>query len=76
MAYRSSSAAPNDSCCSACAAYARADGLTALELIASRGVSQLPVVQNGELLGLIGQEDILKWLSLHATDQAGTTPTT
>ena len=49
------------------------DGLTALELIASRGVSQLPVVQNGELLGLIRREDILKWLSLHATDQAGTT---
>jgi Zn-dependent protease/CBS domain-containing protein len=52
------------------------DGLAALELIASRGVSQLPVVQHGELLGLIRREDILKWLSLHATDEAGMAPAT
>jgi predicted transcriptional regulator len=51
------------------------DGLTALELIAARSVGQLPVVQNGELLGLIRREGILKWLSLHATDEAGTNPT-
>lgn len=39
----------------------------ALDLFGKRDVNQLPVVKNGELLGLIRREDILKWLSLHAS---------
>ncbi|HTW76021.1 MAG TPA: site-2 protease family protein [Steroidobacteraceae bacterium] len=41
------------------------DALRALELIGQRDLSQLPVVRNGELIGLVRREDILKWLTLH-----------
>ncbi|HYE34108.1 site-2 protease family protein [Methylocaldum sp.] len=42
------------------------DAVEALMLLGRRDVNQLPIVQNGELLGLVRREDILKWLSLHA----------
>ncbi len=46
----------------------------ALALIGRRDLNQLPVVQDGQLLGLLRDADILKWLSLHgwpALAQAG-----
>ncbi len=46
-----------------------APGQEALEALATIGrleLSQLPVVQEEKLLGLLRREDILKWLSLHA----------
>lgn len=30
-----------------------------------RGVNQLPVLERGQLVGLLRREDILKWLALH-----------
>ena len=38
----------------------------ALRLISQRNVNQLPVVENGELKGLLRREDILRWLSLYS----------
>ncbi len=41
------------------------DALQGLQIIGRRYLSQLPVVRNRELLGLLRREDILKWLALH-----------
>lgn len=41
------------------------DATLALELIAAHDLSQLPVLQNGALVGLVRREDILTWLSAH-----------
>ena len=38
----------------------------ALEKLASSDVRQLPVLNNGELVGLLRRRDIIKWLQLHA----------
>lgn len=45
----------------------------ALELIGRHDLDQIPVVENGEIKGLLRRKDILKWLSLHAqpVDAAG-----
>lgn len=43
----------------------------ALAELGRRGVNQLPVVQDGKLLGLVRREDILKWLSLHEAPAEG-----
>jgi len=44
------------------------DAVEALKAIGRLDLSQLPVVQNNEILGLLRREDILKWLSLHAPE--------
>ncbi len=36
-----------------------------LDEMMQRGVSQLPVVQEGHLAGLVRQQDLLRWLQLH-----------
>jgi CBS domain-containing protein len=36
----------------------------ALNLLAEGGVNQLPVVEDGRVLGLVTREDIIKWWSL------------
>jgi len=41
------------------------DAFDVLALLGQRDLNQLPVVEDGRLLGLIRREDILKWLSLH-----------
>lgn len=41
------------------------DAADALFTLARRNVNQLPVVENGNICGLIRREDILKWLSLY-----------
>jgi Zn-dependent protease len=41
------------------------DAMKALELIGRHDLSQIPVTQNGVVVGLIRREDILTWLSMH-----------
>ncbi len=36
----------------------------ALKLLAEQGVNQLPVLDRGQILGLVTREDILKWMTL------------
>ncbi len=50
----------------------RQDAAEALGLLASRGVSQLPVLDGSRVAGLLRHEDVLKWLSLHG--DAGSAP--
>lgn len=40
----------------------------ALRLISQRDVNQLPVIENGELKGLLRREDVLRWLSLYSDE--------
>jgi len=46
------------------------DAAEALHKLSQRDVNQLPVVENGELRGLLRREDLLKWLSLHGARPA------
>lgn len=46
------------------------DAAEALELISRRGFNQLPVTRNGELVGLLRREDLLRWLSLFGDETA------
>jgi Zn-dependent protease/CBS domain-containing protein len=47
---------------------ANAQSGDAMRALARRDVDQIPVVENGRLLGLVRRQDILKWLGLHARD--------
>ena len=38
----------------------------ALEKLTSADVRQLPVVHDGELVGLLRRRDVIKWLQVHA----------
>jgi Zn-dependent protease/predicted transcriptional regulator len=42
------------------------DAQQAMDLLAKAGVNQVPVIEQGQLRGLIRREDVLKWLSLYA----------
>ncbi len=42
------------------------DAMKALELIGRHNLNQIPVTQDGAVVGLIRREDILTWLSMHA----------
>ena len=46
-----------------------ADAAEALQRLSRLSVNQLPVIDDGELEGLIRREDILKWLSLYGNDE-------
>ncbi|MEX2199597.1 MAG: site-2 protease family protein [Burkholderiales bacterium] len=51
-----------------------ADAGEALAELARRNVNQLPVLEDGKLVGLLRREDVIKWLVLHeaaAADAAG-----
>jgi len=48
--------------------------LEALAILGRRNLGQIPVVQNGTLVGLVRREDILKWLSMHAQIPGGAKP--
>ena len=41
------------------------DAMDALDLLGRHQVNQLPVVENGELRGLVSREDILRWLTFY-----------
>lgn len=43
----------------------------ALTLLGEGEVSQIPVVENGRVRGLLRREDILKWIALYASADAG-----
>lgn len=45
----------------------------ALTLLGEGEVSQIPVVENERICGLVRREDILKWLALYASPNAGMT---
>jgi Zn-dependent protease/predicted transcriptional regulator len=47
------------------------DAMEALALLGRQGVNQLPVVDNGRLVGLLRREDLLKWLTVHSQQPAG-----
>ena len=42
------------------------DAAEALNLLSQRDVRQLPVVQDGRLVGLLRRRDMMKWLQLHS----------
>jgi Zn-dependent protease/CBS domain-containing protein len=42
------------------------DAMKALELMGGHDLNQIPVMENGAVVGLIRREDILTWLSMHA----------
>lgn len=44
----------------------REDASAALNDLASRDVNQLPVVENGQLVGILRRRDIMRWLQLHS----------
>jgi Zn-dependent protease len=46
---------------------ARQEASEALAMLAQLGVNQLPVLEQGKLVGLLRREDVLKWLSVHET---------
>ena len=46
------------------------DATDALNKLSDRDVRQLPVMQNGQLVGLLRRRDIVKWLRLHAELQS------
>jgi CBS domain-containing protein len=41
------------------------DTMEAFALVAQKNLNQLPVVDDGKLVGLVRREDILKWLAVH-----------
>jgi Zn-dependent protease len=43
----------------------RDDARSALETLEARGVNQLPVVENGQVVGMLRRRDILTWLQQH-----------
>jgi CBS domain-containing protein len=45
-----------------------ADASEALRLLTSRDVRQLPVVENGRLLGMLRRRDIIRWLRLQSEE--------
>jgi Zn-dependent protease/CBS domain-containing protein len=45
------------------------DAAAVLELLARQQVNQLPVMQGGELLGLVRREDILRWLTIYGGEE-------
>ncbi len=42
------------------------DSADALDLLSGKDLNQLPVVQDGALVGLLRRRDIMRWLQLHA----------
>ncbi len=46
------------------------DALDVLGLLASRDINQMPVIENGRVIGLVRRADILKWLALHSAPKS------
>ena len=42
------------------------DAMNAFEKLTRKEMRQIPVVQNGELIGMLRRRDILRWLQLHS----------
>lgn len=52
----------------------REDAAEALGELATRDVNQLPVVDNGRLVGMLRRRDIMRWLQLHSEVAGSRTP--
>lgn len=44
----------------------REDAMDAFQKLARKDMRQIPVVQNGELVGMLRRRDILRWLQVHS----------
>ena len=44
----------------------REDAMDAFQKLAQKEMRQIPVVQNGKLIGILRRRDILRWLQLHS----------
>ena len=51
------------------------DAMEALDLLGRHQINQLPVLENGVLLGLVSREDILRWLALYGGEEVQRTAT-
>jgi CBS domain-containing protein len=49
------------------------DAALALDKLMERDVSQLPVIDDGRLVGLVHRRDIMRWLQLQAPQRAART---
>jgi CBS domain-containing protein len=47
------------------------DAAEALNKLMQRDVGQLPVLRDGQMVGLLRRRDIVKWLQLHAESVGG-----
>ncbi len=47
------------------------DVLDVLNVLAQRDFNQLPILENGRVIGLIRRVDILRWLALHGSPKPG-----
>lgn len=45
------------------------DAIDAVQRLAETELEQIPVLEDGHVLGLVRQQDVIKWLSLHAEDR-------
>jgi Zn-dependent protease/predicted transcriptional regulator len=45
------------------------DAAEALSIITQRDIRQIPVIQNGSLLGMLRRRDIIRWLQIHSDAQ-------
>ena len=45
------------------------DALDVLNVLAERDINQVPVIENGHIIGLLRRADILRWLALHGPAQ-------
>lgn len=45
------------------------DAAEALSTITQRDIRQIPVIQNGSLLGMLRRRDIIRWLQIHSDVQ-------
>ena len=49
----------------------REDAMEAFQKLAQKEMRQIPVVQNGELVGMLRRRDILRWLQVHSEMMSG-----
>jgi len=47
------------------------DGVDALNALNRRNVNQVPVVDNGRVVGIVRREDVLRWLSIYGDRRLG-----
>lgn len=47
------------------------DASDAFTILAQRDIRQMPVIENGELVGMLRRQDIIRWLRLHSDAFAG-----